>query len=124
MSTLCDLQAQASCMVSCGGGEGGHGGEAGTGGYGGYGGEGAYGGEGGSGGGTGTDIYPGCFTYAAKYCGCLGEYAAPDCTTTIAGECDIMYGLCPSDAVAYMACIEAQDCQGSWVDACPFDCNP
>ncbi len=144
ISAVCDLQAQASCMMSCSGGAGGYGGEAGTGGYGGYGGdagygaeagtggyggeagygaEGGYGAEAGSGGSAGTDIYPGCYTYASTYCGCLGEYASEDCYETIADGCDTMYDLCPSETLTYIACINAQSCQGDWLSACPFDCG-
>lgn len=140
ISAVCDLQAQASCMMSCTGG-GGYGGEAGTGGYGGYGGyagygaeagTGGYGGdagsagygaEGGSGGSTGSDIYPGCYSYASTYCGCLGEYASPDCYETIADGCDTMYDLCPGETVTHIACINAQACQGDWLSACPFECG-
>jgi hypothetical protein len=76
-----------------------------------------------SGGTTGSDIYSGCYSYASTYCGCLGEYASPDCYETIADGCDTMYDLCPSETLTYIACINTQSCQGDWLSACPFDCG-
>jgi hypothetical protein len=63
---------------------------------------------------------PGCVAYAATYCGCLGEVAAPDCAVTIADNCDLLYDWCPE----WYACITGLGCNFSDYEAQCGMCEP
>jgi hypothetical protein len=66
------------------------------------------------------DPPPGCVAYAATYCACLGEVAAPDCTVTIADNCDLLYDWCPQ----WYACITGLGCNFADYEAQCGTCEP